>query len=205
MSDFYTGDTNEHAIAGTILKYDSAKPEHWNRNDGGKLAKHYIAVSIKAMVQKWLDGKPVETITLTPGEPAPDVALLNAAADKSEYRTGPDGSLVGPWQPQIVVQLLEPKSRELLTFASGSAGGRVAARELEKQTALERRFGDPSALPIVELSERTMKTKFGPRLRPHLNVVEWFGDRGSAPRVGNTAAKALPAPAPDELNDEVPF
>jgi hypothetical protein len=203
--DFYTGDTNEHAISGTVIKYDAAKPEHWNRSDGGKIASRYLGVSIRALVQKWIDGKPTEPIIITPDEPAPDVAALNAAAPKSEWRTGPDGNLVGPWQAQIAIEFLEQKSKELLTFVSSSTGGRIAARELEKQTALERRFGNPRALPVVEFSERTMRTKFGPRLRPHFEVVDWYGDRGSAPQIGRDGAKALPAPAADDLDDSIPF
>jgi hypothetical protein len=212
MVDFYTGDSSEHPITGTVIKYDAAKAEHWNRSDGATIANRYIAVSIRAMVQKWVNDKPIETIIITPDEPAPDVEVLNQAADKSEWRTGPDGNLVGPWKAQIAIGLLEPKSKELVTFVSGSTGGRIAARELEKQTALERRFGNPRALPIVALSERTMKTKFGSRLRPHLNVVGWFGDHGPAPQIGNSApqignggAKALSAPAADGLDDQIPF
>jgi hypothetical protein len=51
-------------------------------------------------------------------------------------------------------------------------GGRTAIGDLADQIA-NMRFAHPRAVPVVELGNAQMKTKFGVKLRPLLKVLGW--------------------------------
>ena len=61
----------------------------------------------------------------------------------------------------------------LLAEFSGGFGGTLAVRELTEQIASMRNRSKASAMPIVELQSRQMKTDFGLKPRPHLQIVGW--------------------------------
>ena len=51
--------------------------------------------------------------------------------------------------------------------------GGIAVRELIDRINWMRRFRGNAVYPIVQLSTRFMKTKFGGRLRPNFEIVSW--------------------------------
>src|SRR5262249_19491638 len=68
-----------------------------------------IPIDIIRVVQKWIDGMPVETIIVAPGEKFPDIKAMNEEAPQSEWREY-SGEMVGPWQMQYLVYLLNAQT-----------------------------------------------------------------------------------------------
>jgi hypothetical protein len=183
----------------------------WVTRDGDVLLpdRELIATAITRVTQKWIDRLPVETRVLEPGENFPDLEALNEAAPKSEWAEGPDGKKRGPHQNAYNVHLLDPRTMDRFTFATGTVGGGICTRDLRDKTQWMRRLRGHNVVPVVTLSDKTMKTKFGSRHRPHFVVVRWI-ELG-----GGDATAALPAPgavveveAPslaEEMNDSIGF
>src|SRR5215472_2813691 len=199
-------------IQGTLLKFSNTA--QWVTRDEDEISSdlELIAVDVQRVVQKWQDGLPAETRILEPGEKFPDLEALNAAVPQSEWVEGPDGKLRGPWQAQHILYLLDPATMDKYTFPTGTVGGRIAIGDLRDKLVWMRRTQGPNVYPVVTLSDKHMKTRFGSRPRPHFNIVKWtrLGGEGGA-------VEALPAPtsAPtlqpvqepslsEEFNDSLP-
>ena len=148
-----------------------------------------VVVDIGRVVQKWKNQQPVETIVLGPGEKFPDVAKLNDACPRSEWREGPSGQPQGPWQAQHIAYLLDPKTMSRFTWPTGTVGGAIAIRDLVDKVKWMRKFRGANVFPVVTLADVHMNTRYGGRQRPHFEIVRWatFGP-------GGEAEGALPAP-----------
>ena len=215
----YEADTEGHdrpqgagLIQGTLVKFTNEAT--WVTRDddeiGGDL--ELIAVDVQRVVQKWEDGKPVETRILEPGEKFPDIEALNAEVPQSEWVAGPDNKLRGPWQAQHILYLLDPATMEKYTVATGTVGGRIAVSDLRDKIVWMRKTRGPSIYPVVVLSDKHMNTRFGGRQRPHFGIVRWVRLGGE----GGGEVAALPAPeapplAPvqepsvsEDMNDALP-
>ena len=117
----------------------------WSVHDEPMAAdRELVVVDVSRSVVKWppdIDGGgPVETITLRAGEPFPDVEAMNNDTPKTEWRTGPDGTLRGPWQTQHIVHLLNPETMDRFNFPTSTIGGSIAVRELVDRVQWMRRF-----------------------------------------------------------------
>jgi hypothetical protein len=174
-----------------------------------------VAVDVARVVQKWSDGRPIETIILEPHQKFPDIEEMNEKVPRKEWAEGPDGKLRGPWQAQHILYLLDLETMDKYTFPTGTAGGGIAVGELRDKLMWMRRLRGPNVYPVVTLSDTFMKTKWGGRQRPHFKIVRWvrLGDEGSE-------VEALPPPTTaqsdvplstveeptlaEELNDEIP-
>jgi hypothetical protein len=177
-------------IQGTLIKFTSEA--EWVTGNGEEMSRQreLIPIDIVRIVQKWVDGKPVETIIVPPGEKFPDVKAMNEAAPKSEWREDLNGNLVGPWQMQYLVYLLDAQSLDKFTFPTATIGGGIACRELADKVAWMRKYRGPKVSAVITLDDAFMNTRFGGRQRPHFNIVRWIGfDTGGG-------ADALPAPKP---------
>jgi hypothetical protein len=179
-------------IQGTVVKFTNEA--EWTTRDEETLSsdRELIATDIIRVVQKWIDAMPVETHILEPGEKFPDLEALNEAAPKSEWAEGPDGKKRGPWQAQYIVHLLDPKTMDRYSYATGTVGGGIAVRDLRDKVQWMRRLRGQNVFAVVTLSDKLMKTKFGGRQRPHFVVVRWIA-------LGGDNANALPAPALREV------
>lgn len=198
-------------IQGTIVKFTNDAA--WMTRDDDELPANLelVATDVIRLVQKWIDGMPVETRILAPGEKFPDLDALNEAAPKSEWREGPNGKMHGPHQSQYIVHLLDPKTMDRFSFATGTVGGGIAVRELRDKVTWMRRLRGQNVFAVVTLADRHMKTRFGGRQRPHFNVTRWI-------TLGTDDTTALPAPSSgplpprevteptlaEELNDDIP-
>jgi hypothetical protein len=181
-----------------------------------------IAIDILRIVQKWIDQKPVETIIVPPGEKFPDVKAMNEAAPKSEWRENLNGEMIGPWQMQYILSLLDAHSLDKFTVPTSTIGGGIACRELADKVAWMRKHKGSNVSAVIKLADKFMNTRFGGRQRPHFNIVRWIGFDGAgalpAPKPaleGGAAAKTeTPASPPwneveepslrEELNDDLP-
>jgi hypothetical protein len=184
----------------------------WVTRDEEKLSadRELIATEIVRVTQKWLDGRPVETRVLAPGENFPDLEVLNEAAPKSEWAEGPDGKKRGPHQNQYIVRLLDPKTMDQYSYATGTTGGGICVRDLRDKCVWMRRMRGSNIFPVVTLADKTMKTKFGSRQRPHFVVTRWIalgGDNAvalAAPVGGGDGGAEIEAPSlAEEMNDSL--
>jgi len=179
-----------------------------------------IAIDILRIVQKWIDQKPVETIIVPPGEKFPNVKAMNDAAPKSEWREDLNGNMVGPWQMQYVVYLLDAHALDKITFPTSTIGGGMACRALADKVAWMRKYKGPKVSAVITLADVFMNTRFGGRQRPHFQIVRWIGFDGDGkalpaskpPLEGGAAAKSEAPPwneveeptLREELNDDLP-
>jgi hypothetical protein len=180
-------------IQGTLIKFTSEA--EWVTGNGDEMSRkqELIPIDIVRAVQKWIDRKSVETIIVPPGEKFPNVKAMNEAAPKSEWRENLNGEMVGPWQMQYLVYLLDAHALDKFTFPTSTIGGGMACRALADKVAWMRKYKGPKVSAVITLADTFMNTRFGGRQRPHFNVVRWIGfDTGGG-------GDALPAPKPPVL------
>jgi hypothetical protein len=180
-------------------------------------------VDICRVVQKWIDGMPVETIFVPHGEKIPSIEKLNAACPKSEWSKDFNGNLRGPYQFQYVVYMADENMGKI-TYPTGTIGGGMCVRELADKVIMTRKFRGAHVYPVIKVTTKWMNTKFGGRNRPAFEIVRWiaFGGEGEGGMTLEepTAAPALPNPTDkktagarvvpevsvaEELNDDIPF
>jgi hypothetical protein len=191
-------------IKGQLVKFTNDStwelPDDEPMEDGVEL----VAIRIARVVQKWQDGKPVETRVLAENEGVPDIEALNDAVPRKEWIAGPDGKQRGPWQFQHMVYLLNPNNMDLYTFATGTIGGAIAVRELREKTNHMRRMSGSNLYPVVTLGDVHMNTRFGGRQRPHLKVQRFiaFGQNGQNGELAGAQTLQIAAAKPAS---EAPF
>jgi hypothetical protein len=159
-------------IQGQLVKFTN---EAWVAPYGQELSStlELVAVNVTRILQKWGDGRPLETRVLQPGEKLPNLKELNANAPQNEWREGPDGNLQGPWQAQYLVYLLLPDTAVPFTFATGTVGGGIAVRDLMDRVKWMRKIRGEQVYAVVSPSAAPMKTRHGTRLRPHFVINRW--------------------------------
>jgi hypothetical protein len=192
-------DDREHdgrIIKGVLLKCNDGR---WPGRDGlpaptGPL----LVIGTLTILQRWSGKKPIETIIKEKGKDWPDVDILNEVIPQSEWEIGIDGQPRPPWQVQRVVYLVDENSAERYTYANGTVGAHIAVSELKDRLA-DKRFMlvDDTVLPVVELSSKPMKTRYGVKMRPEFRVVGWRST-GGTPRLE-------PPPTEKVLQDKVPY
>jgi hypothetical protein len=80
------------------------------------------------------------------------------------------------------------KTGALYTYANSTFGAMLCYTQLEEQVAVMRMLRGEHVFPIVKLDRRPMKTAFGMKTRPHLEIVDW-----RAPKGGDGALVQSPA------------
>src|SRR5262249_47014064 len=94
---FDDDDATTRIIKGGLIKCKDGIWKHDEETIGGEQL--FLVVGTAECVQRWEDGKPVETIT---DKPLPDVDKLNEAIPKEEWDEGINGPSP-PWQRQRAV------------------------------------------------------------------------------------------------------
>jgi len=184
--------TNERAIQGQHVRFTNEST--WLLADETPLTKKLVVANVRRCVTKWGANNKPETRFLAPGEPIPNIKALNEAAPKSEWREGPNGQLQGPYQAQQLVYLVDPVGLDKYTYASGTIGAGIAVRELVDRILWLRRFRGNNAYPLVQLSDRFMKTRWGGRQRPHFEIVQWITLDPNSGMIPTDDPRQLPAP-----------
>jgi hypothetical protein len=159
------------------------------------------------------DNMPEEVIPLARGAPCPDLAEMNCGVPQSQWRTGLNGSPEAPYQLQRVLEFLDPKTMERLSWPHNVSvvGSSRAAEELEGRIKITRRMRG-EVYPLVRLESKHMPTRFGGRERPCLTVVGWvrLGEHGiehvdiSKP-VQLAAPRSAQLPLAEEMEDKNPY
>jgi hypothetical protein len=208
-------------IQGTLIKF--TMEGEWVTGNGDPMpsGQELIVIDLVRAVQKWIDGKVVETIIVPPGAKFPDVKAMNEAAPRSEWREDMSGKMAGPWQMRYYVYLLDAHKLDKFTFPTSTIGGGMCCREIAGKVAFMREHKGPKVSAIITLADTFMNTQWGGRQRPHFNVVRWIGFDGGADKAlpeskpsleGGAAAKSEAPPwneveeptLREELNDDLP-
>jgi hypothetical protein len=148
-----------------------------------------------ALVQRWKGEKVVEEIIKQPGMTLPKVAELNDRIPKKEWEKGIDGKPRPPWEHCVVLYLLCEATAEKFTYASATIGAHIAVEELKDRVTWMRKLRGATVCPLVKLSSKPFKTKFGMRTRPHFQIVGWCelgGNGDEAPKqIGGAGGQTI--------------
>jgi hypothetical protein len=128
--------------------------------------------------------------------PPPRESLGNT--DESQWEEGLNGKPADPYQHQVLIPLLNPKTDELLIFNTTSVTGRREAGNLIRHCERMRKK-EPDVYPVIRLKVggyNHRDERVGWVKTPKFAVV------GSAPKDNTAAATAA---IDKDLDDEVPF
>jgi len=201
---------DDQAIKGPIVKCVDAR---WSVRDGTELkdGEPLLCFGTTQGNQRFIDNVS-ELILKQPGKPLPDVDELNEQIPTDEWEEGLNREPRPPWQRVYLVYLIRMHDASMLTFISGTSGARIAYNKLTSQVYTMRLLRGANMAPIVKLSSKPMKTKFGTKMRPDFEVVDFreIGGNGrSAPQIesakGEAGKPVKPVTVEEELNDEIPW
>jgi hypothetical protein len=200
FTDEVEGGEEQVSGRGPPVKFSNAA--EWLYNEEPLPKGEYLVPDVERVVVCWQDDMPDpdKTRTLGPKEPWPDVDALNDAVPKEDWREGPDGHMHGPYQRQYIVHLLHMDKMTRYWWPTSTIGGGMCVRALVEATSWKRMFYGPNTYAIVEPTSTLMRTRFGNRQRPHLEIVRFT-------TIGPDD-KALPAPEPSAkqiTDDSIPF
>jgi hypothetical protein len=207
----------DQPIKGPILKCVDAR---WSVRDGTELrdGEPFLCTGTAVGNQRFIDNVS-ELILKQPGQPLADVDELNEQVPQDEWEDGLDGKPRPPWQRVFLVYLIRLHDASIFTFISGTSGARIAFNKLTSQVSNMRVLRGENVAPILKLSAKPMKTKFGTKMRPDFEIVEFreIGGGGqSVPQIespktgsGGTTEQigkpVKPVTIEEDLNDAIPF
>jgi hypothetical protein len=197
--------TDDRIIQGVLLRCVDG---NWYDRDKRPVPSKLLALTTFTVVQFWRNQKPDPEKTIDSRVSAlPDddeIKAMNAAIPEKEWEDGINGKRP-PWQRSEIVYLLDEATAQKYTFASNTAGARIAVEHLRDRVRSKRMLNrGAKLLPIVELAKAPMKTRHGvSKLRPDFKVAEWcvIGGGKTAPLIEHVKP---PTPA-EELDDTIPF
>lgn len=109
-----------------------------------------------------------------------------------------DGTPRKPWAHIVIVCLVDLGTGVIYKYTAPTIGAHIAYDALVESVVTMRALRGTRVMPIVNLSERPMKTKYGMGRRPHFEIVDWKtpGDNTKAVPVQPTPQLTGPAAAP---------
>jgi hypothetical protein len=214
-TDLVIGKEDLYRPSGNVfIKFAKMAP-HWvflSDKSPVPIDHEFIAFDIERRVVKWPPGAergaPVECIILGPHEPFPDVEEKNARTPQSEWRLDIDGNLVGPWEAQHVVYLLDIISTQRLVFPTSTGGGHAAVSQLVLRVRDRRELtGVPNLVAVVRLEDRLFSPRYGTR-RPHFEPIRFhpFGSVEAPALLTNNTVIDVELPSRETtMKDKIPF
>jgi hypothetical protein len=189
--DGFHGSLNSgRLLKGTGVKWTDT--EHWMGRDGRTPPSPLLVIAINEILQRWKDGK-AEIIN---EKPLPDPAQLNSTIPTAEWEHGNDNTPRPPWAHVVVVYFVNLATGEFFTYAAATSGGHIAYDAFKEAVITMRALRGARVMPIVNLSERPMKTKFGMKRRPHFEIIAW--------KTPGDHSKAVPVkPMPPQISGPV--
>lgn len=137
-----------------------------------------LVVVDEARVVIRFNGKVPEQRVLGPGEKFPNLKALNDTVPKEEWKTDFNGNLVGPWQAQHILFLLNEQTLDKYSFPTSTTGGTLCVVAIVDKIKWMRKYRGERVVPVVTLFDTFMKTRFGGaaggRQRPHLIIKRWI-------------------------------
>ncbi len=117
---------------------------------------------------------------------------LNAAIPMAEWEIGLNGKPTSAVEARLCDLHDRSEDGRDLHVRRTRRRRQLASSNLEEQIAVMRMLRGSNVLPIVRLEQRPMKTQFGMKSRPHLQIIDWRapGDGGPmlAPQSSTPAA-----------------
>jgi hypothetical protein len=211
-------DQGGRLIQGAILKFDINTGEYATSANSVPLGTEMDVHKVLALVQRWDPGPPRRCVDTKFRDPQtgklPDVKQLGA--DESTWIVGLDGKRENPWKEGRFLYLMDSRTGEIFTLVASGVGAIGAVRDLSAQIEVTR-GKYPGALPMIELRNAPMKTRYGLKKKPFFRVKSWRGvsvnegGGGKPKQVEQTPAKQItqqnpPAKVANEFfDDAVPF
>jgi hypothetical protein len=174
---FSFGLSGDRLIRGTFARWNETSG--WTDRDGLPLPTTVFVIGYTTVLQKWKCQK-AEVIST---HPLPDPDALNTAIPVSEWELDPAGKPTPPWKPTYVIYFIDLNTGALFTYANSTFGAMLAYNNLEEQIGVMRILRGEHALPIVRLEKRPMKTQYGMKTRPHLQIIDWRAPGGGGPKL----------------------
>ena len=176
---------------GSYLKWNDT--QHWLDRDGLAPPSPLLVVAVNEIVRRWKDNTAEDIVE----KPLPDPEQLNAAIPVTEWEEGIDGKPRPPWVHTVIVYLVNLATGEVYTYAAATVGAHIAYDALKESVITMRALRGTKCMPMVNLSERPMKIRFGKvGKRPHFEIIGWKtpGEDANA-IVAQPAATQLSGPA----------
>jgi hypothetical protein len=174
----------------------------WLDQDECTPPEEMLVPGTKTVLQRWQGGLP----TVIDETPLPDPDLLNDAIPQSEWEKDMSGNPTAPWKPTYAVYLIDPVGAGTFTFISSTTGARMCFEQLEEAIETKKMLVGGDVMPLVRLSERPMKTRWGETHRPAFKILSWRtpGNSAALPSgspplqlLNEGAAPPAPEPAPE--------
>lgn len=199
--DGFHGSLNPNRLGNNYLKWTAAA--HWVDRDGLTPPSPMLAFAIDEALRMWKANR----ATTIHDKPLPDLEQLNSAIPKSEWERGIDGQLRTPWEHIVIVRLVNLGTGEIYNYTAATTGAHIAYDTLKEQVITMRALRGTRVMPVVNLTERPMKTSYGMGRRPHFEIIDWKtpGDDAKAvPAKPATPQLSGPAVAPVETTPAAP-
>jgi hypothetical protein len=212
-------DTSHDGVLNTRVRFTNQAVWELAESAVNITGKELVAVDVRRLEIKWVNKVREDVVELGPNDVFRDLDALNASCDKSEWSEDLNGNLRGPWQRQNVLELIDIATMQAFSWPTSTIGGAICIRELKQKIVRMRQFRGEHVYPLVKLSHTRMKTRHGPRQRPHMEIVDWYRVSGGGvevaaqPRPALTGGAAAQSPlqkvsepsVEEELNDKIPW
>jgi hypothetical protein len=209
IDGFDEPETDDRLIQGELIKCTDG---NWSCRNGLPAPETpLLVVDTLTVIQHWQDKKPGKPIVKGRDEPFPDIDALNAQIPREQWEAGVDNTPRPPWQLQKIVYFLREDTAERYTFASGTLGAHIAVSNLKTRVSDMRYMRGEGVIPLVQLANASMKTRFGQKIRTEFKIVGWKGSPGAAlpklaPPEGGGGLKEIAEPAlAEKLADEIRY
>jgi hypothetical protein len=180
ISDYFTKHANETASklwVGTLMKFTKGDFVAGQNNKDVPLGSRFVAMMPGLMVGwlKWSDGHPVDNAMGLVSEGF-TIAKRDTLGDndKSQWEVDPNGRQKDPWARGNYLILVDAKSEEVYTFASGSKGGESAIGELCRAYGGHVKMY-PTQVPVIEIGAGSYRnTTYRTDVDvPTFKIVDW--------------------------------
>lgn len=185
--------TNE---LGTLLKYTQGI--YTKKTEEVPMGTEYVA-HVHQWVRGWVKFKAGCLVEHRVGKVADGFVVPEREdldeTDQATWEKSPSGEPKDPWTKQSYLPLENIESGEVVTFVSGSDGGRQAVSTLCSKAA---RYITTMGLPVIKLDTESYKNKRygGYTHKPVFTIARWTGDAASEQAAVSTAK---------EMDDVIPF
>lgn len=185
---------NDDAGGAVFIKFDAATQNLYFDRAGTPVRREpWFVARIKKEAVRWCDRAIVDRIDESQ---SPDIDTLNAAIPQDQWEEGFDGEPKAPWSMQFSFYLVNPQDGSHVIFSNSTFGQKAAFGDLKSRVQFMRNLRGENVIPVVKLSSTTMKTRFGTKARPHLEILDWrvFGQQTAPAIAGPSGAPVAPTP-----------
>jgi hypothetical protein len=193
FDDGFNNDDNakdqDHRLRGFYLKWNDQTG--WRDSDGLAPPPIMLVFGITEFLQRWKNNVPEKILT----KPLPDPDELNQKIPVAEWEMGLDGKPRPPWEHTVGVCFINLATGQKYLYSAATSGAHIAYDNLKDAVLTMRALRGSRVLPLVKLSQRLFKTKFGMKTRPDLEIIDWKQPGSPDTLPSQTPPAQLPGPA----------